>query len=156
MVGRDYLLGGNGHADVDKEPYVELAMVCHPHHRLAGDDVATEESREARRDLYGQGTESRVDVHRERRDGRNIPHGHLCQKHDAHASWSMYPDGDLSIYYWSCFRRPKDKNIRLEYVVCHHDGILPHRIHERPLHMVLHCFLPRVYRDAGRPRLSFK
>ena len=131
MVGRDYLLGGHVHADVDKEPRVELAMVCHPRHRLADHDVATEESREARRDLYGQSTESRMDVYRKHWDVRDIPHGHLSQEHDVEASRSMHPDGDWSIYYWSCFRRPKDKNIRLEYVVCHHDGILPHRIYAR-------------------------
>ena len=156
MVGRYHFLGGHVHADVDKEPDVELALVCHSRHRLAGDDVATKEGRKARHNLYGQSLESRVDVHRKRRDGRNISHGHLCQKHDANAAWSMYPDGDWCIHHRYRIKRPKDKDIRLEHIVCHHDGILSHRVHERRLLLVLHCILPRIHRNAGHTRLSFK
>ena len=156
MVGSYYLINCNGHADAHQQPDVELALVRYPRHRMANHDVATEKGRETGSYLHGQGTESRMDVHRRHRDDRLVPPRHLCQEHDADATRSLHPDGHRRIHNRSDTERPGPADKNLQRIAPHYDGIVPHCVHEGRLLLVLHHILPRIHCNAGYARLSLK
>ena len=99
MGGRDHLPRRDGHAYAHQQPDVELVMVCYPSHRMAIDDVANKERRQTCHHLYRQGAEIRMVIHWDHWHDRSTPYGLLCQKHDAYAPWSMYPDSYRRIHY---------------------------------------------------------